>query len=318
MTDSETSPATPRRRWTVGGPEESESIPAETATFVPRTVVVTGATSGIGEATAHALARRVETLVLVGRDAGKLGAVAAALSAEHGGANVRTHVADLSRMVEVRRLAAELRASYPKLEVLVNNAGTYFSRNERTPEGIERTWALNVLSPFLLTRLLRPSLTAAAPSRVVNVASAAHSGARLRFDDLENQRRYSGFSTYGRSKLALILLTHAFAERWGPDHISVNALHPGFVRTRFGQDNRGVTAAVIRLAVRSFGISPERGAETSVFLATAPQVEGRTGEYYVRSRAVRSSRESYDAASGLRLWELCSAQVGLPASEEGL
>jgi retinol dehydrogenase 12 len=280
--------------------------------------VITGATSGIGAAIAHALARRAETLVLVGRDPGKLAAVTAALTAEHGGASLRTHHADLSRMTDVRRLAGELRTDYPKIEVLVNNAGAYFSRNERTSEGIERTWALNVLSPFLLTRLLRPSLAAAAPSRVVNVASAAHSGARLRFDDLENQRRYSGFATYARSKLALVLLTHELAARWTNDSVAVNALHPGFVRSGFGQSNPGATAAVIRMAFRLFGISPERGAETAVFLATAPQVEGKTGEYYVRSHEARSSRESYDSAAALRLWQVASAQVGLPASEEAL
>jgi NAD(P)-dependent dehydrogenase (short-subunit alcohol dehydrogenase family) len=296
----------------------NSETPGGPGAFVPRTVVLTGATSGIGEAAARALAGRVQTLVLIGRDPAKLAAVAAALNAERAGASVRTHLADLSRMTEVRRLASELRTNYPTIEVLVNIAGSYFSQNAKTSEGIERTWALNVLSPFLLTRLLRPSLGAAAPSRVVNVASAAHSGHRLHFDDLESQRTYSGFATYGRSKLALILLTHELAERWRTERIAVNALHPGFVRTRFAQNNPGATASVIQLMVRLFGISPRRGAETAVFLATSPQVEGRTGEYYVRSRAVRSSGESYDPAAAQRLWEICSAQVGLPPSEEGL
>jgi NAD(P)-dependent dehydrogenase (short-subunit alcohol dehydrogenase family) len=197
------------------------------------------------------------------------------------------------------------------MDVLINNAGAYYSRNEKTREQIERTLALNVLSPFLLTRLLEPSLAAASPSRVVNVASAAHNGAKLHWDDLDNQRKYSGFATYSRSKLALILLTHELARRWAPRRVAVNALHPGFVRSRFGHNNPGATAAVIRLAGRLFGISPERGAETLVYLATSPQVEGVTGEYFVRRRDVRSSRESYDDAAALRLWDLCSARVGL-------
>ncbi|MCI4321926.1 MAG: SDR family NAD(P)-dependent oxidoreductase, partial [Thermoplasmata archaeon] len=179
--------------------------------FAPRTVVITGATSGIGLATAVALRPRVETLVLVGRDPAQLAAVSRSLSSGESGAAIRTHVADLARIADVRRLAAELAAAYPTIDVLVNNAGAYFAQRERTAEGIERTWALNVLAPYLLTRLLHGPLRAAAPSRVVNVASAAHVGAKLDFEDLEAAGRYSGFRTYGRSKLALILLTHEFA-----------------------------------------------------------------------------------------------------------
>lgn len=303
--------STGRRRRTSRPPESVTKLPEGPGSFAPRTVVLTGATSGIGEAAAHALARRATTLVLIGRDRTRLGTVAATLAAEPGGAVVRTHLADLSRLSEVRRLAGDLTQTYPRIEVLVNNAGAYYSRNEKTPEAIERTLALNVLSPFLLTRLLEPSLAAASPSRVVNVASAAHNGAKLRWDDLDNQRKYSGFATYSRSKLALILLTRELARRWAPKRIAVNALHPGFVRTQFGHANPGATAAVIRWMTRLFGISPERGAETPVYLATSPQVEGVTGEYFVRRRAVRSSRESYDDAAALRLWDVCSARTGL-------
>jgi NAD(P)-dependent dehydrogenase (short-subunit alcohol dehydrogenase family) len=272
---------------------------------------VTGATSGIGEATARILNGRVETLVLVGRNPGKLAEVAASISTGTGSTTVRTHLADLANLAEVRRLGAELSAAYPRIEALINNAGAYFSREEQTLEHNERTLALNVLSPFLLTRLLRPSLAAAAPSRVVNVASAAHHGTRLDLDDLDNHRKYSGFKTYGRSKLALILLTHEFARRWAAERIATNAVHPGFVRTRFGQNNPGATAGVIRLLAFLVGISPARGAETLVYLATSPQVGGTTGEYFVRRRAVRSSTESYDVPLAGRLWDICSARTGL-------
>lgn len=305
------SPRSGRRRWPSRPTEVVPKLPEGPGAFAPRTVVVTGATSGIGEAAARVLSRRATTLVLVGRDPAKLATAAALLTAEPGGAEVRTHVADLLRMADVRRLGSDLTRAYPKIDILVNNAGAYFSRNGRTDEQVERTLALNVLAPFLLTRLLEPSLASASPSRVVNVASAAHNGAKLDFDDLDNQRRYSGFSTYSRSKLALILLTHEFARRWAPRRIAVNAVHPGFVRSGFGQDNPGATAAMIRLLARLFGISTARGADTPVYLATSPQVEGVSGEYFVRRRSVRSSRESYDDAAALRLWELCSARVGL-------
>jgi NAD(P)-dependent dehydrogenase (short-subunit alcohol dehydrogenase family) len=292
-------------------PSPSQPVLDPTA-FVPRTVVITGATSGIGEATARALVPRVETLVLVGRDPVKLAAVARGLGAEPRAARITTHVADLALLADVRRLAGELGDGYPALNVLVNNAGAYYAKREETSEGIERTFALNVLAPFLLTRLLHDRLRAAAPSRVVQVASAAHSGTKLELDDLEARRKYSGFGTYGRSKLALILLTHEFARRWTGERVAVNALHPGFVRSGFGQNNGGGMAALIRFFARFSGISPTRGAETPVYLATSPQVEGTTGEYFDRSRAVRSSRESYDEAVARRLWELCSERVGLP------
>jgi retinol dehydrogenase-14 len=283
--------------------------------FTPGTVVVTGATSGIGLATAAALRTRVRTLVLVGRDGSRLAETARSLASDDTGATVRTHLADLSQLAEVRRLAAELAAAYPAIDVLVNNAGAYFSRRELTSEGIERTWALNVLAPYLLTRLLRDSLRAAARARVINVSSAAHVGAKLDFDDLEASRRYSGFRVYGRSKLALLLLTHEFARRWSVDHIAVNALHPGLVRSRFAQNNRGGTALAIRAATRAFGISSKRGAVTPVYLAVSPQVEGTTGAYFVRARAVRSSTASYDAPGALRLWGLCAERVGFPDGE---
>ena len=285
--------------------------------FHPKVVVVTGATSGIGRAAAVALRSRVGTLVLLGRSPEKLAIVARTLDATPGNGPVRTHVADLSRMAEVRRVAAELAASYPEISVLVNNAGAYFSRIETTDEGVERTFALNVLAPYLLTRILRAPLRSGAPSRVVNVASAAHTGARLHLDDLEMRRRYRGFEAYRRSKLELILLTHEFARRWESDGIRVNALHPGFVRSGYGMNNPGLVRGTIRFLGALFGEAPEKGAETPVYLATSPQVEGSTGEYFARRRAVRSSPASYDVEGAKRLWELCATRVGLTESDEG-
>jgi len=180
-----------------------------------------------------------------------------------------------------------------------------------TAEGTERTFALNVLAPFLLTRLLHDRLRENAPSRVVMVASAAHNGNRLDLDDLEGRTKYSGYTAYGRSKLALILLTHELARRWNDDGITVNAVHPGFVRSGFGQNNGGGVALAIRF-LALFGLSATKGAVTPVYVATSPQVEGTTGEYFVKSRAARSSRESYDDALARKLWDVCSEKVGLP------
>lgn len=285
-----------------------------TGAFAPHTVVVTGATSGIGLATARALRSRTQTLVLVGRNPEKLAAARQAVSALPGAGAVETHLADLSVLSQVRRLAGELAQSYPSIDVLVNNAGAYYTRFARTPEGIEQTLALNVLTPYLLTRLLHDPLRAAAPSRVVNVASAAHRGVKLHLEDFErNQVQFSGFRVYGRSKLELILLTHEFARRWAADRISVNALHPGFVRSGFARNNGGAVAVAVRLLALVAGVSPEKGATTPVYLASSPQVEGTTGEYFVRGRAVHSSRESYDEPGARRLWEACAERVGLPA-----
>jgi retinol dehydrogenase-14 len=288
------------------------AVPAASA-FTPATVVVTGATQGIGLSAALALRSRVQTLVLVGRDEARLATAVRTVSAAPGRAVVRAHRADLSLLSEVRRLAAELRDGYPALNVLVNNAGALFAHRETTSEGFERTLALNVLSPYLLTRLLHDRLREAGPSRVVNVASSAHEGAKLRLDDLERTEKYSGYGSYGRSKLELILLTHEFARRWSGDGITVNAVHPGFVRSGFGLNNGGGTSAMIWFFSRLAGISPTRGAETPVYVATAPQVEGTTGEFFDRSKAVRSSPESYDADGAARLWTLCAQKVGLPA-----
>ncbi|HEV8049565.1 MAG TPA: SDR family NAD(P)-dependent oxidoreductase, partial [Thermoplasmata archaeon] len=254
---------------------------------------------------------RADELALVGRDPEKLATAARELASGTRSARISTHRADLSLLADVRRLAGELADSTPSANVLVNNAGALFSHREVTSEGIERTFALNVLSPFLLTRLLHDRLRQNAPARVVMVASAAHVGNKLHLDDLEGRAKYSGYAAYGRSKLALILLTHEFARRWKPDGISVNAVHPGFVRSGFGHNNGGGTSAAIRF-LALFALSATKGATTPVYVATSPQVEGTTGEYFAKSRVLPSSPESYDEAIGRKLWDICSEKVGLP------
>lgn len=274
--------------------------------------VVTGGSSGIGRAVAAGLCARPGTVVVVGRDSVRTASAVSALRDRGGPAGVESLVADLSRLAEVHRLADELLERFPQLDVLVNNAGAYFARREETEEGHERTWALNVLAPFLLIHRLAPRLGADAPARVVNVASAAHEGYHLDLEDLEGRHHYRGFRQYGRSKLALVLLSYEFAERLASARVTVNALHPGFVRTGFAQNNAGGIALGIRMAVRLFGIGPARGARTPLFLATSPEVASTTGAYFVRERAVRSSSPSYDRSTRARLWDECAKATGIP------
>ncbi len=278
-----------------------------------RVVVVTGGTSGIGLVTARELARLGATVGLVGRDAGKVSAAIQSITQATGSRRLTGLTADLSLQAEVRRLATELRSALPQVHVLVNNAGAMYTRREVTSEGFERTWALNVVTPFLLTHLLISRLEDGAPARVVNVASAAHRGARLDFENLQGERQYRGYRAYARSKLALVLLTYAWARRLSGRRVTANALHPGFVATGFGRNNAGGSGATIGVLAYLFGLRPDRGARTSIFLASDPSVRDVTGEYFARSRPVSSSRPSYDTAVGERLWDVLAVQTGIPA-----
>lgn len=272
-------------------------------------VVLTGATSGIGTATARALVGAGATVFAVGRDAERTRRCVEVLRRMSRPSSVAGLTADLSILSEVRRVAATVRDQYDRVDVLLNNAGAVFAQRQITPEGYERTWALNVLAPFLLTRGLEDRLRAAAQGRVINVASAAHRWGHLDFEDPGRARHYTAFGAYGQSKLALILLTHAWAQHFAGTCVTVNALHPGFVASRFGRSNPKGFRWAITLAQAAFGISPERGARTSVYLATAPEAASTTGGYFVRNRARRSSHASYDPLATSRLWELCGAQT---------
>ena len=279
--------------------------------------VVTGATSGIGLEIARGLAVRGVRTVLVGRGGERVAGVAR--SVREGSRNPfgeSVGVRDLALRAEVRSLAAELLNRYPKIRVLVNNAGAMFVRRETTSEGTERTFALNVLSPFLLTTLLAPRLIGSAPARVVNVASAAHRGRSVDFQDLEGKGRYLGYRAYGRSKLELILLTRELSRRFEGTQVTVNAVHPGFVRSGFGLNNRGGTAAAIRVLGRLFGKSPSQGAETPLFVATEPSAARTSGEYY-SNRAVRAgSPQSREMANARRLYEICRELTDAPKVPE--
>jgi len=265
--------------------------------------VITGASSGIGLAAAEALARQGARLALVGRDAARTEAALAQLRSRIPGIRAAVHLADLSRLAEMRRLARELAAAYRAIDVLVNNAGALFQRRSLTEDRIERTFALNHMAYFVLTQELRERLAAAPGARVVSVASRAHQGAVLDFDDLNLERGYSGWKAYQRSKLANILFTRELSRRLAGTGITANCLHPGFVASRFGDNNRGLFRWGIGVAKRLSARTPEKGAETVVYLASAPELRGSTGAYFYDLRAATPSSAARDDEVARRLWE---------------
>jgi retinol dehydrogenase-12 len=269
-----------------------------------KTVLITGATDGIGKVTARELARQGAQVVIVGRNPEKTAQVAEELRQVSGNPRVDYLIADLASQASIRLMVSAFRQRYDHLHVLINNAGAYFTRREVSPDGLEMTFALNHLGYFLPTLLLLDVLRASAPARIINVSSAAHVGARLNFDDLQNERGYNGWRAYAQSKLANLYFTYELARRLEGTEVTVNALHPGFVASRFAHNNHDPIAWSFRLAQRLFAISPEEGAQTSIYLATADEVAGVSGRYFVRKRAVSSSPISYDRAAAQKLWEI--------------
>jgi NAD(P)-dependent dehydrogenase (short-subunit alcohol dehydrogenase family) len=272
--------------------------------------VLTGGTSGIGRETAVALAGRGARLALVCRDRRRAEDTVAEIATRTGSREVSLHFADLSLQREVRRVAAELLACHPRIDVLVNNAGVVQLRHSLTPDGIETVFATNHLAYFLLTLLLLERLRASAPARIVNVASDAHRFGRMAFDDLGNAQRYRAMRVYGQSKLANVLFTYELARRLEGTGVTVNCLHPGAVATRLGHNN-GAIARLLAGALRPFFRTPAQGAETSIWLASSPEVEHTTGGYFVGHRLKRSSPASYDQATARRLWDVSLRLTGL-------
>jgi len=275
--------------------------------------LVTGATGGIGYETALGLARLGARVAIVGRDPGKLQACADRIRAAVPGAAVEPHRADLSAQAEIRRLAGALRSAYPRLDVLVNNAGAIFDRRTLTVDGIERTWALDHLGYVLLTLELLDTLKESAATggkpRIVNVASAAHYRGHIDFDDVEGARRYRAMGAYAQAKLGNVLFTYALARRLRGSGITVNAVHPGVVNTGFAKNTGGLLGAAWAL-MRPFLITPEKGARTSLRVASDPGLDGVTGRYFSHGRPKVSSAESRDEAVQERLWALSLRQVG--------
>ena len=273
---------------------------------------VTGATNGIGFATATALAARGATVIAHGRNRTKGEHVVKEMIRTTGNKDVRFVQADFTSLAQVRTLASELNAQLPRLDVLVNNAALTASQRQLTVDGHERIFAANHLAPFLLTHLLLDKLKASAPARIVVVSSSGHRMAKLDLEDLTNERKLGGMTIYGNSKLGNILLVRALSRRLNGTGVTINALHPGLVRTNLG-DEAGTWMKVLLKASTFFMLSPEQGARTSVYLATSREVEGHCGDYYYKCKPAPTSDEAQDDALGERLWAKSCQLVGLDA-----
>jgi NAD(P)-dependent dehydrogenase (short-subunit alcohol dehydrogenase family) len=282
-----------------------------------KTVVVTGGNSGIGLETAAALAQMGARVVLTARSASRGQAAVQALADRSSGARpVELVVFDLADLSSVRAGAAELLERCSRIDVLVNNAGLILTERSETVDGYESTLAINHLGPFLLTNLLLPRLIESAPSRIVNVASTAHNAARkgMPFDDLQSTGRYAPMRVYGESKLANMLFTTELAARLAGQGVTANSLHPGTVRTGYGADGdaKGLLALGLKIA-RPFFLSPEKGARTSVYLASSPEVAQTTGLYFAKCKPKKSRKQARDTAGARRLWTVSDQLVGLPS-----
>jgi len=275
-----------------------------------RVVVLTGGTSGIGQVAAEAIAAMGARLILVARDPARGEAALQRLRTQSPGAAHAVYYADLSRLKQMKQVAAEIAAAEPRIDVLINNAGALFTPRQVTEDGLELTFATNHVSYFVLTHLLREPLIAAAPARIINTASDAHRNARIDFDDLQSEKGYRGFGVYSRSKLANVLFTRELARRLEGTGVTANSLHPGFVATRFGDNNRGISSSVIGF-LKKFAITPEKGAETIIYLATSDEPASMTGRYFVKCRVATPSKQAQDDEAAKRLWQATMRLAGL-------
>jgi len=280
-----------------------------------KTVLVTGGTGGIGKATATGLAALGARVGIVGRDTQRARSAAADIVRESGNSSVDVFVADLSAQAEVRRLAAEVLDRLRRLDALVNNVGGFWATRHTTADGLEHTFAVNHLAPFLLTHLLLDRLTASAPARIVTVSSGAQAMGRIDFDDLQGEKKYSGQRAYNQSKLANVLFTYELARRLEGTDVTATVLHPGVTRTAFAAEDPTPGMKTLTAAVRPFMKTPARGAATPIFAASSPYVEGVTGVYFANRKAKKSSKRSYDREAAARLWTVSEQLAGLNAAK---
>jgi len=272
------------------------------------TVLVTGGTGGIGKATALGLARMGANVAITGRNAARAEHAASEIRSATG-TQVDVFLADLSAQAEVRRLAEEVLQRLPRIDVLVNNVGGYWNTRHLTFDGLERTFAVNHLAPFLLTGLLLPRLQQRDHARVVTVASHAHAQGRIDFDDLQGERSYSGARAYNQSKLANVLFNYELARRLRGSGVTANAVHPGVVNTSFGAEDPGSTQRLLVPVLRPFMKSARRGAATSIHVASTPQLQDVTGRYFTNRQPRTSSPLSRDHGVAARLWHTSSALI---------
>ncbi len=284
-------------------------MPTVNSSMQGKICMVTGANSGIGKATALALAQMGATVVMVCRDRARGEEAKSEITTKSRNNAVDLLQADLSSQQSIRQLVENFQHHYTHLHVLINNAGAAFPGRRESVDGLEMTFAVNYLAPFLLTNLLLDVLKASAPARIVNVSSAVQASGYIQMDDLQAEKHYR--SAYGQSKLAEVLFTYELARRLQGTGVTANCLHPGFVATNFGQSGRGPVIHTAVKFISRFGISPEEGAKTSIYLASSPEVEGVTGKYFVKSIPKRSASISYDESLQRQLWEQSAKLVNL-------
>jgi retinol dehydrogenase-14 len=275
-----------------------------------KTALITGGTSGIGKATAVALAAMGADVVVVGRNRDRGEAAVGEIKSQSHSESVELMLADLSAQDEVRGLADTFMERYERLDVLANNAGLVQSKRTETADGIETTLAINHLAPFLLTNLLLDRLKQSAPSRVITVSSEAQRWGDMDFDDLQSTQKYRGFPVYGMTKLANIMFTYELAERLKGTFVTANCLHPGAVGTNFGKNNAGPMTLFFR-AAKPFMRTPEQGADTLIWLASSPDVEGVSGKYFSDRKEIEAKKIAYDPAARRKLWEISEDLTGL-------
>lgn len=278
-----------------------------------KTVVITGATSGIGEVAAIDLARQGARIVFVAREASRAERLLAKLAGANPGAKHAAHMADLSRLSEMKRIAGEIAAAEPSIDVLIDNAGAMFAQREVTADGLEMTFAVNHMAYFVVTNLLSDKLKATPGARIVITASDAHKSGRLDLDDLQSEKSYAGFRVYGTSKLCNILFTRELARRLQGSGVTANCLHPGFVATRFGDNSGGLLGFGIGVAKRLAALTPEQGAKTIVYLASSAEVAGKSGGYYHKCAPATPSRAAQNDVDAKRLWEISEQLSGVTA-----
>lgn len=276
-----------------------------------KTVVITGATSGIGEVAACDLAKQGARIVFTARDSQRAAATMARLKLANPRADHSVHLADLSSLAEMKQVASEIAATESKIDVLINNAGAVFLSRKTSRDGLEMTFATNHMAYFVVTNILLDRLKAAPGARIVSTASDAHKSGKLDFSDLQSEKSYSSFRVYGTTKLENILFTRELSRRLQGSGVTANCVHPGFVGTRFGQNNaRNIVLKGITRAIMSFGLKPEEGAKTIIYLASSPEVEGKSGGYYYKCKPEQPTEAARDDDAARRLWDASAKIAG--------
>lgn len=287
----------------------SPALSVDRKSMNKKLILITGATAGIGEVAARTLATQGHEIIIVGRNQQKAKGVAEHIRTQTGNNSVHDLLADFSDLQQIQQLADQVKTKFPKLDVLVNNAGTYYGKREKTKYGAEKTFVVNHLAPFLLTNILLDHLQEHA--RIINVSSNAHYGGTLDFNDLNLSKFYFGLTAYQRSKLANVLFTYELARRLASTTITANALHPGLIATDIFRRSYGILGPFIKWIISRRSITLEEGADNTIFLSTSADVEGVTGKYFVKRNAVKSAPLSYDEALAKQLWDVSEKLTGL-------